>query len=224
MGKRPFATEPLVVKENGKAYTTATLLYWFRLALAAVGVKLTGVRGEELWGLHAFRRGGAQALAAAGWSCTTSQAWARWESAIISVYLAEAPLLASSTFASSMVGGTGVVREKLASRRVHPQWVDGPVTPARQQPSQSSSRMPLSLPAAPTCSRSASSSCGFPSRCFSSGGLAGRGSGAGSSGGVIPRPFDFGHRPFDWELMIRWVRFAARSQLPTTFSPAFEGK
>ena len=45
-----------------------------------------------------------------------------------------------------MVDGTGVVREKLASRRVHPQWVDGPAMPARQQPSQSSSRMPLSLP------------------------------------------------------------------------------
>ena len=65
-GKRALSSEPLLVKENGRAYSTANLLYWFRLDLGAVGVKLTGVRGEELWGLHAFRRGGAQALAAAG--------------------------------------------------------------------------------------------------------------------------------------------------------------
>ena len=131
-GKRALSSEPLLVKENGLAYSTANLLYWFRLDLGAVGVKLTGVRGEELWGLHAFRRGGAQALAAAGWSCTTIQAWARWESAVISVYLAEAPLSASSTFATSIVGSTGVTCERGAGRHFPSEWLDGParVAPA----------------------------------------------------------------------------------------------
>ena len=123
---RSLATESLLGKGHGKAYSTANLLYWFRLDLGAVGVKLTGVRGEELWGLHAFRRGGAQALAAAGWSCTTIQAWARWESAVVSVYLAEAPLSASSTFATSIAGGMGVTFERGVGRHFLSEWLDGP--------------------------------------------------------------------------------------------------
>ena len=102
---------PLLIDSRGKAYSNSTFLYWFRKDLSSVKVRIAGERGQQLWGLHTFRRGGAQALAAAGWSDTTIMAWARWESSIIAMYVADAPLLASVTFASTLAGGTGVIRE-----------------------------------------------------------------------------------------------------------------
>lgn len=51
-------------------------------------------RAEALvfhWGVACLRRGGAQALAFAGWSCTIIQLWAHWESGVVSVYLAAVP-------------------------------------------------------------------------------------------------------------------------------------
>ena len=110
-GIAALARAPLLADSRGKPYTNATFLYWLRKDLAALNVRTVGERGQQLWGLHAFRRGGAQALAAAGWSDTTIMAWARWESSVIATYVADAPLIASVSFASTLVGGTGVVRE-----------------------------------------------------------------------------------------------------------------
>ena len=114
-GSQPLNSIPLLCRENGNPYSNQSLLYWFRLDLSGIGVKVVGKRSEHLFGLHAFQRGGAQALARAGWSSQTISAWARWESNIIQQYVAEAPLGVSTTFASTIVGGCGVHPSRMAS-------------------------------------------------------------------------------------------------------------
>ncbi len=129
-GAKPLSSEPLVVRECGSAYSTQLMLYWLRLDLESVGVQLLGSRGQQLWGMHTFRRGGAQAMARARWSAPTIQAWARWESNIIAQYIAEAPLGISELFAASIVGGTDV---QLSACPVVTPHIDGPARLAVQR-------------------------------------------------------------------------------------------
>ena len=75
-----------------------------RADLERVGVATRASDGEELFGVHAFRRGAAQAMARAGWSETTIKAYLRWESACVALYIAEAPLAMSRKFAASLWG------------------------------------------------------------------------------------------------------------------------
>ena len=140
VGRKPLGSEPLLCREDGKPYSNQSLLYWFRLDLEAVGVKLLGKRREQLWGLHAFRRGGAQALARARWSFRTIQAWARWESHIIQQHVAEAPLAASTTFASTIVGGSGM--EEGQPHPKHAALLEGPLQ-GIEKPSKRSGLSPF---------------------------------------------------------------------------------
>ena len=100
--------QPLICREDLRVYTNQVLLYWFRLDFQSVGEPTLGQRGEQRFGLRSFRRGAAQVMARVGWSIVTIQCWVRWEPAIVAQYVVEAPLVFSTSFVSTMVGGIGM--------------------------------------------------------------------------------------------------------------------
>jgi hypothetical protein len=83
------------------------LLKALRGDLRAAGVVTQAAGSEELYGVHAFRRGAAQAMARAGWSESTIKSYLRWESGCVALYIAEAPLALSRRFAASLWGKPG---------------------------------------------------------------------------------------------------------------------
>ena len=77
------------IRYDGVGYDP--LLRAIRRLLQDVGVTTSDEFGE-LFGSHSLRRGGAQALARAGWSIDLIKAFGRWLSDAIEVYLLEVPL------------------------------------------------------------------------------------------------------------------------------------
>ena len=69
---------------------------------AVAGAETVDVGGVSLTG-HSFRRGGAQAMAAAGFEVALIQLFARWESSAVLLYVAEAPLMAALDIAGRML-------------------------------------------------------------------------------------------------------------------------
>ena len=101
----PGAWSTMVVQVHAGPLTA--LLKVLRQDLEAAGVSTRTSDGEELYGVHAFRRGAAQAMARAGWSESTIKAYLRWESGCVALYIAEAPLALSRRFAASLWGSPG---------------------------------------------------------------------------------------------------------------------
>jgi hypothetical protein len=75
-----------------------------RKDLAKVGVQTQDADGTERFGTHGIRRGTAQAMARAGWAEVTIQKFLRWESAMVALYVAEAPLALSREVARTLFG------------------------------------------------------------------------------------------------------------------------
>ena len=90
-----------------RRWRKAELLRALRADLAKAEVRVRDPEGAERYGMHAFRRGAAQAMARAGWSESTIKAYLRWESGCVALYIAEAPLALSRGFAASLWGAPG---------------------------------------------------------------------------------------------------------------------
>ena len=77
-----------------KAPPTAThLLAFIRAALGLLGYCLVDpTTGKQNYGTHSLRRGGAQALVAAGWALETIKFFGRWLSSCVEVYLLSVPV------------------------------------------------------------------------------------------------------------------------------------
>ena len=78
--------------------------------LANSGVKIVNDDNKYIYGTHSLRRGGAQALALAGWPIEMIKYFGRWLSDIIEVYLLDAPIKAmghvlASTMLTGITGG-----------------------------------------------------------------------------------------------------------------------
>ena len=80
----------------------------------------------NLFGTHSLRRGGAQALATAGWALEDIKFFGRWASDAVELYLLEAPFAAKGHLiaAAMLQGATGMAPEK-------PKKIFGPLVPQK---------------------------------------------------------------------------------------------
>ena len=96
--------EQLSFGTKGKQLAYGGFLKGIRMMLGFQGVVLKE-DGKELFGTHSLRRGGAQALAAAGWPLGSIPLWGRWLSDIVAIYVQDAEFNRTwSQVASSIVG------------------------------------------------------------------------------------------------------------------------
>ena len=93
---------------GGGAWSPGPYCERLRLLLQRAGVatvELVAGVIVQLFGTHSLRRGGAQALARAGWSLDAIKFFGRWLSDVVELYLLEAPFAAKGhLLARSMVG------------------------------------------------------------------------------------------------------------------------
>jgi hypothetical protein len=87
-----------------KAVSKNKFMEDLRADLARIGVQTQDADGTERFGTHGVRRGTAQAMARAGWAEVTIQKFLRWESAMVALYVAEAPLALSRVVAQTLFG------------------------------------------------------------------------------------------------------------------------
>ena len=120
----------LVSTQTGDCYAYAMLLAGWRDDVVKTRIPTEEGVGKAVWGLHSFRRGGAQALAAAGYDLPTIQLFARWASSAVARYVAEAPLLRSHLYATAMasVVWAGEVEDAARDLAKEAEKIGGPTT------------------------------------------------------------------------------------------------
>ena len=87
--KNPRA--PLRPAEGHPAPKSSNLLAFLRTAVTLMGLPRYDSEGQELYGTHSLRRGGAQALVAAGWTLDAIKFFGRWLSEAVELYLLQTP-------------------------------------------------------------------------------------------------------------------------------------
>ena len=86
-------TKPLRFSKDKAPPTAMHLLAFIREALGRLGYCLVDpTTGKQNYGTHSLRRGGAQALVAAGWALETIKFFGRWLSSCVEVYLLSVPI------------------------------------------------------------------------------------------------------------------------------------
>ena len=112
----PDPALPLFPTEAGTFVTKGAMIESIKAAARELGLPLVGHAGAELWGGHAWRRGGAQGLARAGVEVWRIQALARHSSAAILAYVEGAHVSAMTGIAAEAALGRSLaaVREELA--------------------------------------------------------------------------------------------------------------
>ena len=97
-----------------------------RSLLTCAGVEVRDEEGRWRFGTHSLRRGGAQALARAGWPLELIKFFGRWLSDVIEIYLLDAPMQAmghmiASTMVTGITGGCDLDRNmECGPKRLRP--------------------------------------------------------------------------------------------------------
>ena len=77
---------------DGTSFVSSHQLAFLRKGLEYLGFKLVDSKsGRQLYGTHSLRRGGAQALVAAGWTLEAIKFFGRWLSNAVELYLLQSP-------------------------------------------------------------------------------------------------------------------------------------
>lgn len=86
------------------------LLAFLRAALKSLGFSMVDSQGEQNYGTHSLRRGGAQALVLAGWSLEAIRFFGRWLSDAIDLYLLQTPSKSFGQDVARSMAGFPVLR------------------------------------------------------------------------------------------------------------------
>jgi len=98
--------------QKQKALKYKGFLDSIRQLMSYTNLPLRRSDGKWLYGSHSLRRGGAQALARAGWQLAEIQRWGRWESMAVLLYVLDAMYEASWKEVSFAIVGMEINKEK----------------------------------------------------------------------------------------------------------------
>ena len=140
-------SRPLFPDSAGGFVPKAAMVESIKQAAVELGLPLTGHSGAELWGGHAWRRGGAQGYARAGVELWRIQALARHSSSAILGYVEGAHVMAMTGIAAEAAIGRSLaaVRAELAMLKARVAEERGPLEQALSRGSPQDALIPLAL-------------------------------------------------------------------------------